>query len=136
HAEENGYTLVLTYSKSNPTVLYVDKKLDITAQVIDALNKEYKDKNAKEKKQSISGQLMHFQQHGVAVNTHKRTQRRGYLSYHTVGCFVFFASETGEIPIPPAYCLINAKNVFWAWWPQNLLDNTAQNKQYPRNAVP
>ncbi|HLS94947.1 periplasmic chaperone for outer membrane proteins Skp [Sphingobacterium allocomposti] len=50
HAEENGYTLVLTYSKSNPTVLYVDKKLDITAQVIDALNKEYKEKKAKEKK--------------------------------------------------------------------------------------
>lgn len=50
HAEDNGYTLVLTYSKSNPTVLYADSKLDITADVIDALNKEYKDKKAKEKK--------------------------------------------------------------------------------------
>ncbi|WDF67895.1 OmpH family outer membrane protein [Sphingobacterium oryzagri] len=50
HAEDNGYTLVLTYSKSNPTVLYADSKLDITANVIDALNKEYKDKKASEKK--------------------------------------------------------------------------------------
>lgn len=50
HAEDNGYTLVLTYSKSNPTVLYADSKLDITANVIDALNKEYKEKKAKEKK--------------------------------------------------------------------------------------
>ncbi|KGE15519.1 OmpH family outer membrane protein [Sphingobacterium deserti] len=50
HAEDNGYTLVLTYSKSNPTVLYADSKLDITANVIDVLNKEYKDKKAKEKK--------------------------------------------------------------------------------------
>ncbi len=50
HAEDNGYTLVLTYSKSNPTVLYADPKLDITAHVIDVLNKEYKDKKAKEKK--------------------------------------------------------------------------------------
>ncbi len=50
HAEDNGYTLVLTYSKSNPTVLYADSKLDITADVIDALNKEYKAKKANEKK--------------------------------------------------------------------------------------
>lgn len=50
HAEDNGYTLVLTYSKSNPTVLYADSKLDITADVIDALNKEYKTKKANEKK--------------------------------------------------------------------------------------
>lgn len=50
HAEEKGYTLVLTYSKSNPTVLYADSKLDITKDVIDALNKEYKDKKGKEAK--------------------------------------------------------------------------------------
>ena len=50
HAEENGYTLVLTYSKSNPTVLYADSKLDITKSVIEALNKEYKDKQGKDKK--------------------------------------------------------------------------------------
>lgn len=50
HAEENGYTLVLTYSKSNPTVLYADSKLDITNSVIESLNKEYKNKQAKDKK--------------------------------------------------------------------------------------
>src|SRR5690606_35815204 len=35
HAEEKGYTLVLTYSKSNPTVLYADSKLEITNEVIE-----------------------------------------------------------------------------------------------------
>ena len=50
HAEEKGYELVLTYSVANPTVLYAEKKMDITAEVVEALNKEYKDKNAKEKK--------------------------------------------------------------------------------------
>ncbi|TYR38435.1 OmpH family outer membrane protein [Sphingobacterium phlebotomi] len=50
HAEEKGYELVLTYSVSNPTVLYAEKKMDITAEVVAALNKEYKDKQAKEKK--------------------------------------------------------------------------------------
>ncbi|MBD1420084.1 OmpH family outer membrane protein [Sphingobacterium chuzhouense] len=50
HAEEKGYELVLTYSVSNPTVLYAEKKMDITAEVVEALNKEYKDKKAKEKK--------------------------------------------------------------------------------------
>lgn len=50
HAEEKGYTLVLTYSKSNPTVLYADSKLDITNTVIEALNTEYKSKAAKDKK--------------------------------------------------------------------------------------
>ena len=50
HADEKGYELVLTYSVSNPTVLYAEKKMDITAEVVDALNKEYKDKKAKEKK--------------------------------------------------------------------------------------
>lgn len=50
HAEENGYTLVLTYSKSNPTVLYADSKLDITKEVIEALNKEYTVKKPQEKK--------------------------------------------------------------------------------------
>src|SRR5690606_31679214 len=47
HAEEKGYTLVLTYSMSNPTVLYADQKMDITEEVIAALNKEYKDKEKK-----------------------------------------------------------------------------------------
>jgi len=42
HAAEKGYKMVLTYSKSNPTVLYADSKLEITKEVVDALNKEYK----------------------------------------------------------------------------------------------
>lgn len=50
HAEDKGYKLVLTYSRSNPTVLYAEKSMDITATAIEALNKEYKDKKAKEKK--------------------------------------------------------------------------------------
>lgn len=50
HAEEKGYELVLTYSISNPTVLYAEKKMDITAEVVAALNKEYNDKKTKEKK--------------------------------------------------------------------------------------
>lgn len=50
HAEENGYTLVLTYSRGNPTVLYADAKMDITEQVIKGLNEEYKAKKAAESK--------------------------------------------------------------------------------------
>ncbi|UIR56489.1 OmpH family outer membrane protein [Sphingobacterium sp. SRCM116780] len=46
HASDNGYTLVLTYSKTNPTVLYADSKLEITNEVVKQLNEEYK----KEKK--------------------------------------------------------------------------------------
>src|SRR5690554_1094782 len=46
HAQENGYKLVLTYSKSNPTVLYADESLEVTNEVVKGLNAEY----AKEKK--------------------------------------------------------------------------------------
>lgn len=46
HAKENGYKLVLTYSASNPAVLYADESLEITTEVLAALNAEY----AKEKK--------------------------------------------------------------------------------------
>lgn len=46
HSEEKGYKLVLTYSKSNPTVLYADASLEITNEVIKGLNGEY----TKEKK--------------------------------------------------------------------------------------
>jgi outer membrane protein len=42
HATENGYKLVLTYSKTNPTVLYADPALEITNEVIKQLNEEYK----------------------------------------------------------------------------------------------
>lgn len=47
HAEENGYTLVLTYSNTNPTVLYIDPSLEITKEVIEALNKDYNTKKEK-----------------------------------------------------------------------------------------
>lgn len=50
HAQENGYEFVLTYSSTNPAVIYADQKLDITKEVIAALNKDYKDKKTTEKK--------------------------------------------------------------------------------------
>ncbi|NGF55012.1 OmpH family outer membrane protein [Parapedobacter sp. SGR-10] len=50
HAEEKGYQFVLTYSKTNPAVLYADPKLDITTEVLTALNKEYDAKKTTEKK--------------------------------------------------------------------------------------
>jgi len=49
HAEDKGYKLVLTYSKTNPAVLYADPKMDITKEVIEALNKEYADKTPAKK---------------------------------------------------------------------------------------
>lgn len=45
-AKEKGYKLVLTYSKANPTVLFGDPSLDVTAEVVKRLNEAY----AKEKK--------------------------------------------------------------------------------------
>ena len=45
HAEENGYKYVLTYSTANPSVLYADPSLEITKEVLKALNEAY----AKEK---------------------------------------------------------------------------------------
>jgi outer membrane protein len=45
YAKEKGYKLVLTYSKANPTVLYGDPTLDVTADVTKKLNEAYvKDK--------------------------------------------------------------------------------------------
>jgi outer membrane protein len=45
YAKEKGYKLVLMYSKANPTVLYGDQSLDVTADVIKKLNNAYtKDK--------------------------------------------------------------------------------------------
>ncbi|MDB5130262.1 MAG: skp [Mucilaginibacter sp.] len=45
YAKEKGYKLVLTYSKANPTVLYGDPALDVTADVAKKLNDAYsKDK--------------------------------------------------------------------------------------------
>ncbi|SFC15703.1 outer membrane protein [Parapedobacter composti] len=41
HAKENGYKLVLTYSAANPGVLYADESLEITTEVLTALNAAY-----------------------------------------------------------------------------------------------
>ena len=46
YAKEKGYKFVLTYSKTNPSVLYADEKLDVTKEVVSKLNDSYK----KEKK--------------------------------------------------------------------------------------
>lgn len=46
YAKEKGYKMVLTYSKANPTVLYGDPALDVTADVVQKLNEAY----AKERK--------------------------------------------------------------------------------------
>jgi len=46
YAKEKGYKQILTYSKSNPTVLYVDPSLDVTNDVVKRLNDAY----AKDKK--------------------------------------------------------------------------------------
>lgn len=50
HSEEKGYRLVLTYSKTNPAVLYADPVMDVTNDVVKALNEEYKKKNEEKKK--------------------------------------------------------------------------------------
>ena len=42
HAKAKGYKLVLTYSKSNPTVLFADDALDVTKEVVSGLNDAYK----------------------------------------------------------------------------------------------
>lgn len=47
HSKEKGYTFVLTYSTSNPAVLYADEALEITKEVVEGLNAEY----AKEKEE-------------------------------------------------------------------------------------
>ncbi|HTN20687.1 MAG TPA: OmpH family outer membrane protein [Pelobium sp.] len=46
YAKEKGYKMVLTYSKANPTILFADESLDVTAEVIKGLNEAY----SKEKK--------------------------------------------------------------------------------------
>jgi outer membrane protein len=45
-AKEKGYKMVLTYSKSNPSILFADESLDVTKEVLVGLNAEYK-KNKK-----------------------------------------------------------------------------------------
>jgi outer membrane protein len=44
HAKDKGYKMVLTYSKSNPVLLFADGSLDVTKEVIKGLNQEYKGK--------------------------------------------------------------------------------------------
>jgi outer membrane protein len=47
YAKEKGYKLVLTYSKTNPNVLYGDTTLDVTADVVKQLNDAYTKDNGK-----------------------------------------------------------------------------------------
>jgi len=42
HAKDKGYKMVLTYSKSNPGLLYADEGLDVTKDVLKGLNEDYK----------------------------------------------------------------------------------------------
>jgi|ERR1700744_4127972 len=45
YTQQKGYKIVLTYSKSNPTMLYGDASLDVTKEVLAGLNDEYKKEN-------------------------------------------------------------------------------------------
>jgi len=40
-SKENGYKMVLSYSTSSPAVLYADESLEITNEVLEALNADY-----------------------------------------------------------------------------------------------
>ncbi|WP_207427765.1 OmpH family outer membrane protein [Pedobacter sp. SYSU D00535] len=46
YAKDKGYRMVLTYSKTNPNILFADESLDVTKEVVAGLNEAYK----KEKK--------------------------------------------------------------------------------------
>lgn len=46
YAKQKGYKMVLTYSKSNPSLLFADESLDVTQDVLKGLNEVY----TKEKK--------------------------------------------------------------------------------------
>ena len=41
YSKEKGYKLVLMYSKANPTIIYGDQSLDVTADVTKRLNEAY-----------------------------------------------------------------------------------------------
>ncbi|PWG79091.1 OmpH family outer membrane protein [Pararcticibacter amylolyticus] len=41
YAKEKGYKMVLTYSKSNPSLLFADESLDVTNDVVKGLNEAY-----------------------------------------------------------------------------------------------
>lgn len=42
YAKKKGYKMVLTYSKTNPTILFADDSLDVTKEVVKGLNDSYK----------------------------------------------------------------------------------------------
>ncbi len=42
YAKKKGYKMVLTYSKSNPSLLFADESLDVTSDVVKGLNEAYK----------------------------------------------------------------------------------------------
>lgn len=42
YAKKKGYKMVLTYSKTNPTILFADESLDVTKEVVKGLNDSYK----------------------------------------------------------------------------------------------
>jgi outer membrane protein len=42
YAKKKGFKMVLSYSKSNPTILFADESLDVTSEVIVGLNETYK----------------------------------------------------------------------------------------------
>jgi len=41
YTKEKGYKIVLTYTKSSPSMLYGDDSLDVTKEVVAGLNDEY-----------------------------------------------------------------------------------------------
>jgi outer membrane protein len=47
YAKSKGYKMVLTYSKSNPSMLYGDESLDVTKEVLTGLNEDYKNSAVK-----------------------------------------------------------------------------------------
>lgn len=47
HANEKGYKFVLSYSSLSSSVLFADESLDITTEVLTALNEEYKQETKK-----------------------------------------------------------------------------------------
>lgn len=49
-SQEKGYKMVLTYTRGSSAILYGDPSLDITNQVVSALNAEYKKAKAPAKK--------------------------------------------------------------------------------------
>ncbi len=86
HAEENEYSVVLTYSRSNPTVLYADSKLDITTEVLEGLNKEYKEN--KETKIRIAFQL--------EISIFIKTRRKIHVSNELKPDECFFREMNGK----------------------------------------